>query len=97
MTYGMKCALALDLFVNALTDGNLGETISARVQRASDAHHGWRGIYRYPAILLAKLLVGGLNFLQAHHGIYAEEGDAARAELVQAIESEALARQGHLP
>ncbi len=91
MTYAAKFLLATDIWVNVgLCNGNPGETISARVQRASDAHHGWKGIYKRPLILLAKLLVGGLNLLQAHHGIGAEHGDLARAEFIVGLETSVL-------
>jgi len=90
MTYAVKLLLATDIWWNAATDGNPGETISARVQRASDAHHGWKAIYKRPLLLIAKLLVGGLNFLQRRHGIGAEQGDLARAQYIVALETSVL-------
>lgn len=86
MTYWIRFWLALDIFVNVLFAGNFGETISARVERASLAHHGWRGIYRWPLILFAKLLLGALDWLQPGHGQKAVAGDLARAQMIVELE-----------
>lgn len=91
MTYFVKFWFALNVFVNVgLLNGNPGETISSRVQRLSDAHHGWHEIWARPLLLLAKLLVGGLNWIQPHHGLHAEAGDLARAEIIVQLEQSVL-------
>lgn len=83
--YLRRVALAFDLCMNVVTGGNFDETISSRVQRVSDLHHSWRAIYKTPFILLAKIIVGFLNLLQKHHGIFAEANDLIRAEYIAAV------------
>lgn len=90
MTYAVTVLLAFDIFMNALTGGHPGETISARVQRASDSHHAWHNLWKWPGLVIAKLLVGGLNYLQKRHGVGAEYGDLARARYIVALESSVL-------
>lgn len=93
MVYPMRLLVALDLFANVVCGGRFGETISSRVQRASDAHHTWRTAWKWPGIVIAKLLLGGLDWIQGRHGVLAEAGDLARAEMVVTFEQKALAGQ----
>lgn len=90
MKYWLRCLVGFDIFVNLLTGGNFDETISSRVQRASSAHHSWRDAWKWPGILIAKLLLGGLDWIQRGHGVLAEAGDLARAQMLANTESAAL-------
>lgn len=85
--YLHRDAVALDDAVNVLADGNLDETISARVRRVSDAHKGWSW---NPGVWLAKGLNAGLNLIQKNHGAKAEAGDLQRAKKIEEIEKKSL-------
>lgn len=74
--YLRRSLVAFDQFVNALTDGDLDETISARAARAAENGKQW-------GIELCKFL----NAFQANHGPQAQAGDLARAEKVVALET----------
>lgn len=77
--YIRRVLLGLDLFGNIITGGKVGETISARSQRAAD-----RGNW------LGKGMTGFLHLFQKKHGVLAEIGDEARAEDVEKTEQQAL-------
>ena len=77
--YVRRVLLGLDLFGNIVTGGKVGETISARSQRAADRGNK-----------LGKFMVWWLDKLQPSHGVLAEEGDLGRAEAVEQTEEQAL-------
>lgn len=77
--YVRRLLLGLDLFANVITGGKVGETISARSQRAADAGN-WAG----------KGMTAFLHLFQKKHGELAEAGDLARAEAVEQTEEKAL-------
>src|SRR5262245_57107843 len=77
--YFRRVLLGLDLFGNVLTGGKVGETISARSQRAAD-----RGNW------LGKGMTKFLHLFQRDHGVLAEVGDLGRAEEVEKTEEDAL-------
>lgn len=77
--YIHRVAVAFDQFCNVTFNGLPDETISARGQR--DAVKG---------DILAKVLVHGLDAIQANHGQKAEAGDLQRAQTVAAVETKAL-------
>jgi hypothetical protein len=77
--YVRRVLLGLDLFANVVTGGKVGETISARSQRAADRGN-WAG----------KAMTGFLHLFQRDHGHLAEIGDEARAEAVEQTEQKAL-------
>ena len=79
--YFRRVLLGLDLFANVLAFGKVGETISARSQRAADRGN-WAG----------KAMTGFLHLFQKNHGVLAEIGDEARAQEVEAIEQNALGK-----
>ena len=80
--YLRRVLLGLDLFTNVITGGKVGETISARSQRAADRGH-WAG----------KAITKFLHFFQKDHGHLAEIGDEARAEVIEKTEHTALDEQ----
>lgn len=80
--YLLDSLIAFDMFVNVLTGGTWDQTISSRVQYVSSEHHSWRRLWRSPGILIAKLLLGGLDWIQRNHGALAEAGDTVRAEAI---------------
>lgn len=78
-SYIHRALVGLDQFVNVLTGGLPGETISARSQRA--ANRGNK---------LGRFMVWWLDKIQPGHGVKAEKGDLARAEAVEKAEQDAL-------
>lgn len=82
--YVRRVLLGLDLFGNIITGGKVGETISARSQRAADRGN-WAG----------KAMTGFLHLFQKKHGVLAEIGDEARAEEVEKTEEQALKDESH--
>lgn len=78
-SYPRRVLLALDLFANVLTFGKVGETISARSQRAADKGN-----------IAGKAMTKFLHLFQKKHGELAEAGDLARAEQIERTEESAL-------
>jgi hypothetical protein len=78
-SYPRRLPVAFDVFLNALTGGRLGETISSRCQRA--ASEGNRA---------AKFISWCLDKVQRRHGQLAQAGDYARAEGVERQEENSL-------
>lgn len=91
--YPFRVIVALDIFVNGLTGGHLGETISARLGR-------WL-FGRQPGGVFAEATVGKLaallDWLQRDHVLDAIQGSRDRAAALVALEDRALAayRQAH--
>ena len=65
--------VAIDDLINALSGGNLDETISARMARWATEDTGWK---QHVGSEVCK----GLNLIQKDHGAKAELGDLTRAE-----------------
>lgn len=80
--YIRRVLVGFDQFWNVVSDGLPDETISARSER--DALKGE---------LLGKIMVRGLDLIQAHHGEKAEIGDETRAEKVEQVESQSIEGQ----
>lgn len=75
-TYLRRLPTALDLFLNALFGGQLGETLSSRIAKGAIAGN-W----------FAKLWVKILDLFQAQHELKAPEGDEIRSmEVVEDLE-----------
>lgn len=77
--YFRRVLLGLDLLSNIITGGKVGETISARSQRAADQGN-----------LAGKAMTKFLHLFQRNHGKLAEIGDEARAEAIVKTEEDAL-------
>jgi len=90
--YWQRLLIGFDIFANVLLGGQLDETISSRVQRMSTAHHGWARVWRWPLLLLAKLVLGALDWIQPGHGVIAEIDDAARAQALVRLERAVIPR-----
>ena len=73
--YPKRLLIALDMFINVLTDGDPDETISSRAARAAQQGKGW-------GIEMSKFL----DLFQKDHGAKAQAGDTVRAEDVVATE-----------
>jgi hypothetical protein len=73
-------ALALDYFLNVwLFNGRLDETISAHAARAAEEGKLW-----------GHLLVRFLDLFDSNHGVHAQAGDLARAEVIVTLEESTL-------
>jgi|SRR5580658_10268098 hypothetical protein len=73
--YPKRLLIALDIFMNVLTDGDPDETISSRSARAAEQGKTW-------GIEMSKFL----DLFQKDHGAKAVAGDVARATDIQTIE-----------
>ena len=73
--YPERFLIALDMFMNVLTDGDPDETISSRSARAAQQGKTW-------GIEMSKFL----DLFQKNHGSKAQGGDVARAQTVIAAE-----------
>lgn len=67
--YPQRFLIALDMFMNVLTDGDPDETISSRAARAAQQDKPW-------GVAMSKFL----DIFQKDHGAKAQAGDTARAE-----------------
>lgn len=76
--YIMRVLKGVDELANVVTDGNLDETISARVGRLA------------PHNELAKIVLAPLDLIEKNHGEKAEAGNLADAEKVESVEKNAL-------
>jgi hypothetical protein len=73
--YPKRFLIALDMFMNVLTDGDPDETISSRSARAAQQGKAW-----------GKDMSKFLDLFQKDHGAKAQAGDAIRAKDVIATE-----------
>lgn len=73
--YYIRVLIALDVFINVIFNGNLGETISARSARAATEGKRW-------GIWLSKFL----DLFQSDHGAKAVASDLTRAKEVEYLE-----------
>ena len=73
--YPKRFLIALDMFMNVITDGDPDETISSRSARAAQQGKSW-------GIEMSKFL----DLFQKDHGAKAVAGDVARAADIQVIE-----------
>jgi len=80
--YLRRFLVALDQFMNVVTDGDPDETISSRAARAAEKHRHW-------GVALSKVL----DCFQHDHGAKAQAGDLARAGRVVITEEQS----GSLP
>lgn len=91
-SYLGRDAVALDDFVDALTDGPLDETISARMARwATESKFG---TFKH---FIGTKVCQGLNLIDKDHGAGAEIGDLARAQAEAATEQAAPTVQQEKP
>lgn len=75
--YGIRLLIALDMFLNALFNGDLDETLSSRSARAAQEGKLW-----------GKLLSHFLDLFQKDHGAKAQAGDYKRASEVEYLEAQ---------
>ncbi len=75
--YLHRCVVALDQFMNVMTDGDPDETISSRAARAAEKGKPW-------GVAMSRFL----NLFQKDHGAKAQAGDLERAQAVVKLEDE---------
>lgn len=75
--YAHRVLVALDQFMNVISDGDPDETISSRAARAAEKGKPW-------GLRLSALL----NLFQKDHGAKAVAGDVERAEIVEKLEEQ---------
>lgn len=85
--YWRRVLVAFDVFCNVIFGGLPDETISARCGRWAHTAHGGPLVYRW----FARFVTAWLNAIQVDHGEQAMSGDLARAQVIVALESAALA------
>jgi hypothetical protein len=83
-SYLVRVLKGVDELANVVADGNLDETISARVGRLA------------PTNELAKLVLAPLDLIQANHGEKAEVGNLADAQKVEGVEEKAIEETGEV-
>lgn len=76
--YIMRVLKGVDELLNVVSDGNLSETISARVGRLASTNE------------LAKLVLYPLDLIQRNHGEKAEAGNLADAKKIEGVEEQYL-------
>jgi hypothetical protein len=75
--YPKRLLIAIDMFMNVITDGDPDETISSRAARAAQQGKDW-------GIAMSKFL----DLFQKDHGAKAQAGDVVRAEDVITTEEQ---------
>ena len=84
-SYIWRVLVAFDTFLNVLTFGLPGETISARCGRWGIKRRG-----NTLDIWIAKFMLSWLDVIQPDHGFQAMSGDLARAQRIVQVETDAL-------